>query len=80
MQTAKIAITLDRAVLAQLDRRVTQQVFPQPQQCHPGSDCGEARTLGTQSSRAECAKLNPVVEQALAEEGSTQELAQWPEY
>jgi len=35
----------------------------------------------TQSRLAqECAKLDPEFEQALAEEGMTTELAEWPEY
>ena len=28
----------------------------------------------------ECAKLDPAFERALAEEGMTEEIAQWPEY
>ncbi|MFA5368135.1 MAG: CopG family transcriptional regulator, partial [Dehalococcoidia bacterium] len=29
---------------------------------------------------AQCAKLNPAAEKALAEEGLSEELVQWPEY
>jgi metal-responsive CopG/Arc/MetJ family transcriptional regulator len=80
MQTAKIAITLDRAVLVQLDRLVTQQVFPSRSNAIQEAIAEKLERLERSRLARECAKLNPVAEQALAEEGLAQELAQWPEY
>ena len=80
MQTAKIAITLDRAVLIQLDRLVTQQVFPSRSNAIQEAIVEKLERLERSRLARECAKLNPVAEQALAEEGLAQELAQWPEY
>jgi metal-responsive CopG/Arc/MetJ family transcriptional regulator len=80
MQTAKIAITLDQSILLRLDRLVTQKVFPSRSNAIQVAIQEKIERLDRTRLARECAKLDPREEQTLAEEGMTQELAQWPAY
>ena len=80
MQTAKIAITIDQATLLRLDRLVTQKVFPSRSNAIQVAIQEKIERLDRTRLARECARLDPRAEQALAEEGMAQELAQWPEY
>jgi metal-responsive CopG/Arc/MetJ family transcriptional regulator len=80
MQTAKIAITLDQGTLLRLDRLVTQKVFPSRSNAIQVAIQEKIERLDRTRLARECAKLDPREEQALAEEGMTQELAEWPAY
>jgi metal-responsive CopG/Arc/MetJ family transcriptional regulator len=80
MQTAKIAITIDQGILLRLDRLVTQKVFPSRSNAIQVAIQEKIERLDRTRLARECAKLDPREEQTLAEEGMTQELAQWPAY
>ena len=80
MQTAKIAITIDQGTLVRLDRLVMQKVFPSRSNAIQIAVQEKIERLDRIRLARECAKLDPREEQALAEEGVAQELAQWPEY
>jgi metal-responsive CopG/Arc/MetJ family transcriptional regulator len=80
MQTAKIAITIDQGTLLRLDRLVTQKVFPSRSNAIQVAVQEKIERLDRIRLARECAKLDPREEQDLAEEGMTQELAQWPAY
>ena len=80
MQTAKIAITIDQVTLLRLDRLVTQKVFPSRSNAIQVAIQEKIERLDRTRLARECAKLDPREEQALAEEGMAQELAQWPAY
>jgi Arc/MetJ-type ribon-helix-helix transcriptional regulator len=80
MQTAKIAITIDQGTLLRLDRLVTQKVFPSRSNAIQVAIQEKIERLDRTRLARECAKLDPREEQALAEEGMAQELAQWPAY
>ncbi|HEV8658318.1 MAG TPA: ribbon-helix-helix domain-containing protein [Thermoanaerobaculia bacterium] len=79
MARAKIAITLDKDALAEIDRLVKEGVYPNRSQAIEAAV--EERLARLQRSRlaAECAKLDKSEEQALAEEGYSGE-NEWPEY
>jgi metal-responsive CopG/Arc/MetJ family transcriptional regulator len=80
MQTAKIAITIDQGTLLRLDRLVAQKVFRSRSNAIQVAIQEKIERLDRTRLARECAKLDPREEQALAEEGMAQELAQWPEY
>jgi metal-responsive CopG/Arc/MetJ family transcriptional regulator len=80
MQTAKIAITIDQGTLLRLDRLVTQKIFPSRSNAIQVAIQEKIERLDRTRLARECAKLDPREEQTLAEEGMTQELAQWPAY
>ena len=80
MARAKIAITIDEGTLAEVDRLVAEGRSPNRSQAiQQAVDEQIARLAGDRLAR-ECAKLDPVAERALADEGLGAELESWPEY
>ena len=80
MNKAKIAITIDKSILARLDRLVAEQVFANRSQAIEAVVEEKIERLEHGRLARECAKLDPAVEKTLAEEGLIQELDEWPEY
>jgi metal-responsive CopG/Arc/MetJ family transcriptional regulator len=80
MATTKVAVTIDSELLAQVDRLVTQQVFPNRSKAIQSAlEDKVARFQRTRLAR-ELANLDQAAEQDMAEEGLAQELGEWPEY
>ena len=80
MTRAKVAISLDKSTLDHLDRLVRNAVFPNRSQAiQQAVEEKIARLEGSRLAR-ECAKLDPALEKALAEDGLSEELSQWPKY
>src|SRR5690606_8544061 len=80
MPKAKIAITLDRAVLTELDELIAQRRFPNRSQAIEDAIVEKLGRLARRRLAAELERLDPAQEKALAEEGWRSELAAWPEY
>ncbi len=77
---SKVAISLDETTLDRLDRLVRQRVFPNRSQAIQEAVSEKLQRLERSRLARECAKLDPGFEKAMAEEGLSQELAEWPEY
>ena len=80
MRTSKVAISIEKATLEQLDRLVRNKVFPSRSRAIQEAIEEKLSRLERTRLAEECAKLNPGAEQAMAEEGLSEELRQWPEY
>lgn len=80
MGAAKIAISLDEGLLARLDRLVRNKVFPNRSRAIQDAVHDKLERLERSRLAQECAKLDPEYEKALAEEGMSEDLAEWPEY
>jgi metal-responsive CopG/Arc/MetJ family transcriptional regulator len=80
MASAKIAITIDEGTLQRLDRLVKDRVFPSRSKAIQDAVEEKLRKLERNRLARECAKLDPVAEKTMAEEGMGQGLRQWPEY
>ena len=80
MARSKVAISMDRDTLKRLDRLVRQAVFPNRSRAIQAAVEEKLARLERRRLAQECAKLDPRFEQALAEEGMSEELASWPEY
>ncbi len=80
MARAKVAISLDENTLGQLDRLVKARVFPNRSQAIQEAVAEKISRLDRSRLARECAKVDPAYEKALAEEGLSSELAEWPEY
>jgi Arc/MetJ-type ribon-helix-helix transcriptional regulator len=80
MASAKIAITMDEITLHRLDRLVKEGVFLNRSKAI--QEAVEEKLERQERNRLarECAKLDPITEKAMAEEGMEEELANWPEY
>lgn len=80
MAAMKVAVTIDSKLLAELDRLVAQQVFPNRSKAIQEALMDKLGRMRRQRLARESAKLNPADEQALAEEGFDEDMAQWPTY
>lgn len=80
MARSKVAISLDESTLDRLDLLVKKHVFPNRSQAIEEAVAEKLARLEKRRLAQECAKLDPVFEKALAEEGLSEDLAEWPEY
>ncbi len=77
---SKIAITLDEKIVEQLDYLVMRQMFKNRSQAIEEAVFEKLDRLKRGRLARECAKLDPVVEKELAEEGLRKDMDIWPEY
>ena len=80
MSTEKIAVTIDDKLLSKLDQLVDAHVFPSRSQAIQQAVQEKLSRLDRSQLVRECSKLSPEFEQAMAEEGLSRELAEWPAY
>jgi metal-responsive CopG/Arc/MetJ family transcriptional regulator len=80
MARSKVAISLDESTLDRLDQLVKKQIFPNRSQAIEEAVTEKLARLEKSRLAQECSKLDPTFEKAMAEEGLSEELAEWPEY
>ena len=80
MSVSKVAVSMDRALLTELDRLVANRMFANRSQAVQTAVREKIARIKRRRLAEECAKLDPAMEKSLAEEGMSAELAQWPEY
>lgn len=80
MGSIKVAITIERDTLAGIDGLVARKVFPNRSRAIQAALAEKLERMERRRLAAECAKLDPEFEQALADEGLGVEAESWPEY
>jgi len=80
MSKTKIAITLDEQFIEQLDRLVSENVFQNRSQAIQEAVDEKLKRLKRTCLAKECSKLDLAFEKAMAEEGLSEDLSQWPKY
>jgi Arc/MetJ-type ribon-helix-helix transcriptional regulator len=80
MPKTKVALTLDSALLEQVDELVERRRFRSRSQAVEAALADKVRRLARTRLARESAKLNPREEKRLAEEGLLDPLDSWPEY
>lgn len=80
MGQAKVAITMDEMLLAELDALVKRQLFPNRSKAIQIAVAEKLQRLAKKRLAAELAKLNVAEERSLAEEGMGLEHDSWPTY
>ncbi len=80
MASVKVAVTIDRDTLRQVDSLVSRKVFPNRSRAIQAALAEKLARIERSRLATECAKLDPAFEKALADEGLGQELDHWPEY
>ncbi len=80
MGRSKVAISLDESTLDRLDKLVKKHVYPSRSRAI--QEAIEEKLVRLERSRLarECAKMDPSFEKALAEEGLSEDLSEWPKY
>jgi metal-responsive CopG/Arc/MetJ family transcriptional regulator len=80
MSASKIAITLDAELLERVDRLVAERKFPSRSRAIQLAVKAQLDRLDRSRLARECAKLDPLFEQSLAEESASYDLNSWPQY
>jgi len=80
MSSSKIAITLESGMLAEVDALVEKHIFPNRSRAIQEAVKEKLSRLNHSLLAQECAKLDPEYEKAMADEGLTEDLTEWPEY
>ena len=80
MPKTKVALTLDAALLEQVDELVAKRRFRNRSQAVEAALSDKLRRLARTRLARESARLNPAEERRLADEGLTGALDGWPEY
>lgn len=80
MPMAKIAVSIDQKVVHRLDGLVLKGFFPSRSKAIQVAIENQLQKLDRSRLAIECAKLDPKLEQKMAEEGMQYEVEQWPEY
>ncbi len=80
MSKEKIAITLDQRSIGELDRLVEEKAFQSRSQAIQEAVREKLLRLKKARLATESAKLNPLFERELAEEGFAGDAKEWPEY
>ena len=78
MPKAKVALTLDATLIDQVDTLVAEQRFRNRSQAVEAALAEKLDRLARTRLARECEKLDPALEQRLAEEGLAGDT--WPEY
>jgi Arc/MetJ-type ribon-helix-helix transcriptional regulator len=80
MPKSKIAVTLETALLAEVDALVRQERFPNRSQAIESAVAEHLKRVRRTRLAEACSRLDPREERSLAEEGLGRDLASWPEY
>ncbi len=80
MNTTKVTISVDQQLLRRVDRLVKARVFPNRSYAFQSAVKEKMIRLDKSRLARECAKLDPTLEQSLADEGLASEVAEWPAY
>lgn len=80
MPKTKIAVTVEAALLEQLDALIAEEQFRNRSQAMEAALAEKLDRLRRTRLARECAKLDPEEERTWAEEGLSSDLELWPEY
>jgi metal-responsive CopG/Arc/MetJ family transcriptional regulator len=80
MSKTKIAITLDEDFIEEIDHLIKEQKFMNRSQAIQEAVKDKLQKLKKSRLAEECSKLDSSFEKAMAEEGLSEDLSQWPEY
>jgi metal-responsive CopG/Arc/MetJ family transcriptional regulator len=80
MARSKVAVSLEGTTLDRLDQLVRDAVFPNRSQAIQIAVEEKLERIERSRLARECSKLDPAYERALAEEGMSEDLSEWPEY
>ena len=80
MGKTKVAVTIESDLLARLDRLVTERRFSNRSQAIEQAVADQLERIERTRLARECARLDPVEERSLADEGLEMEADDWPAY
>ena len=80
MSKNKIAITIDEKYIQEIDHLVNTRCYKSRSQAIQEAVEEKLQRIKHVRLSRECSKLDPSFEKAMAEEGMTEDMNEWPEY
>ena len=80
MNAAKIAISIEPALLKRVDSLVSRKLFRSRSEIFQVAVSEQIERLDEDAFSRECSKLDPGEEQAFADIGLSTDLSEWPAY
>ena len=80
MKSSKVAVSIEKQTLDELDELVKSRVFPSRSRAIQEAVQEKLSRMKKTRLAEACAKLDPKEEQAQAEQDISEELHQWPAY
>jgi metal-responsive CopG/Arc/MetJ family transcriptional regulator len=80
MRVDKVTVSINADILRQLDRLVSEKVFPSRSRAIQEAVSEKISRIDRHRLRRELAKLDPAEEKAMADEGLALEVEEWPPY
>ncbi len=80
MSTVKIAISIEQNILKEIDNLVKEKIFPNRSRAIQYAVEDKINRISQNRLSKECLKLDVKFEKALADEGISGEIEEWPEY
>ncbi len=80
MSKAKLAITLDQDYIVEIDHLIKEHKFMNRSQAIQEAVKEKLQKMKKSRLAEECMKLDSSFEKAMAEEGISEDLGEWPEY
>ncbi len=80
MPKQKVAVTIEKDLIIKLDRMVSDGKFSSRSSAVEDAVIERLKKIERSRLAEESAKLDPSFEKALADEGLTGDLSEWPEY
>ena len=80
MPKQKVAVTMEKDLIVKLDRMVSEGKYPSRSSAVEEAVIDRMIKIEKTRLAEESSKLDPAYEQALADEGLSGDLAEWPEY
>jgi metal-responsive CopG/Arc/MetJ family transcriptional regulator len=80
MNAAKIAISIEPSLLKRVDSLVSRKLFRSRSELFQIAVSEQMERLDDDALSRECAKLDPLEEQAFADIGLSTDLTEWPAY
>lgn len=80
MSAAKIAISIEPSLLKKIDSLVDRKLYRSRSEVFQLAVAEQIGRLDDEALARECAKLDPAEEQAFADIGLSNDIAEWPEY
>ncbi|MBK6960047.1 MAG: CopG family transcriptional regulator [Gammaproteobacteria bacterium] len=80
MSQTKVAVTIEAGLLARVDALVQRKVFSNRSRAIQEAVQEKLERMERSRLAEECAKLEPAFERAMADEGLSEDVAEWPKY
>ena len=80
MSMTRVAISIEKSLLSQIDEMVSKHVFPNRSKAIQEAVKEKLSRLNKSRLAVECSKLDRDFERVIAEEGLSTEIEEWPNY